>query len=119
MADRKSLKAFNLFVSGWVKTIYHLDISDNENIVMKADVIPSQCVNATLHEPRAALNKKQGTVLCVHCSMLACMASLGETCSHVAGLLFKTEAAVRTKYTKTACADEACQWSINFVKELN
>ena len=38
--------------------------------------------------------------------------------SYVAGLLFKTEAAVRTKYTKTACTDEACQWNINFVKKV-
>ena len=46
------------------------------------------------------------------------MAGLGETCSHVADLLFKIEAAVRTEYTKTACSDEACQWNINFVKKV-
>ena len=46
------------------------------------------------------------------------MAGLGETCGHVAGLLFKIEAAVRTEYTKTACTDEACQWNINFVKKV-
>ena len=45
-------------------------------------------------------------------------ASLGETCSHVAGLLFKTEAAVHTDYTKTACTDEACRWNIDFVKKV-
>ena len=85
---------------------------------MKAGVIPSQRVNATPHVPWVAINKKQGTVLCAHYSMLACMAGLGETCSHVAGLLFKITAAVRTKYTKTACTDEASQWNINFVKKV-
>ena len=70
MANRKSLKAYNLFISGWVRTIYHLDISDNKNIVMKADVIPSQRVHATPQVPWVALSKKQGTVLFAHCSML-------------------------------------------------
>ena len=46
------------------------------------------------------------------------MAGLGETCNHVPGLLFKIEAAVRTKYTKTACTDEACQKNINFAKKV-
>ena len=100
MANRKSLKAFNLFRSGWVRTIHHLDISDNENIVTKADVIPSQRVNATPHVPWVALNIKQDTVLCAHCSMLACMAGSGETCIHVAGRLFKIEATVRTEYCR-------------------
>ena len=45
----------------------------------------------------------------------SCMAGLGETCSHVAGLLFKIEAAVRTEYAKTACTDEPCQRNVNFV----
>ena len=48
----------------------------------------------------------------------SCLAGLGKTCSHVAGLLFEIEAAVRTRYTKTACTDEACQWNINFVKKV-
>ena len=59
MANRKSLKAYNLFISGWVRTIYHLDINDNKIIVMKADVTPSQRVYATSHIPWVALSKKQ------------------------------------------------------------
>ena len=46
------------------------------------------------------------------------MAGLGETCSHVAGLLFKIEAAVCTEYKKTACTDEACRRNINFEKKV-
>ena len=52
------------------------------------------------------------------CAQCSCMAGLGETCSHVSGLLFKIEAAVRIEYTKTACTDEACQWNINFVNKV-
>ena len=44
------------------------------------------------------------------------MTGLGQTCSHVAGLLFKIKAAVCTEYAKTACTDETCQWNMNFVK---
>ena len=93
MANRKSLKAYNVFISGWVRTIYHLDISDNENIVINADITPAQCVSATPYVPWVALSKMQGIVLCAHCS---CMAGLEETCRHVAGLLFKIEAVNRT-----------------------
>ena len=48
----------------------------------------------------------------------SCMVGLGETCSHVAGLPFKIEAAVRSEYIKTTCANEVCQWNINFVKKV-
>lgn len=36
---------------------------------------------------------------------------LGETCSHIGGLLFKMEAAVRLGYTRAKCTDVPCQWN--------
>ena len=44
--------------------------------------------------------------------------SLGETCSHVAALLYKIEAAVRLGYTASACTDEPCKWNSSFCKEV-
>ena len=48
----------------------------------------------------------------------SCISGLGETCSHVAGLLFKIEAAVCIEHMKTGCTDEACQRNINFEKKV-
>ena len=44
---------------------------------------------------------------------------LGESSSHIGVLLFKIEAAVRLGYTATAaCTSEACQWNVDFVKNI-
>ena len=45
--------------------------------------------------------------------------SLGETCSHVAGVLFKIETAVRLGLTSKACTDVPCQRNQNFTKDVN
>ena len=103
VANRKSLEAYNLFISGWVITVYHYNIKDSENIKLKADVKPFQHINDKPHAPWVAFSKKQDTIPCSHCS---CMAAL---CRHIAGLPFKIEAEVCVGYTKTACTDESCQ----------
>ena len=62
----------------------------------------------------------------LHCGQISMISScsplisfrLGESCSHVAALLFKVEAAVRLGYTKVACTDQACTWNACFVKDV-
>ena len=49
--------------------------------------------------------------------MLFCF-RLGESCSHVAALLFKVEAAVRLGYTSRACTELPCYWNNDFVKKV-
>ena len=53
-------------------------------------------------------------VLAAHCD---CMAGLGESCSHIAAILFKIEAAVRGGSTSSACTDDPRQWDSSFVKK--
>jgi hypothetical protein len=43
---------------------------------------------------------------------------LGESCSHVAAMLFKVEAAVRNGYTKQACTEQPCAWNKCFTKSV-
>ncbi|KAK2149185.1 hypothetical protein LSH36_463g04024 [Paralvinella palmiformis] len=43
---------------------------------------------------------------------------LGESCSHVAALLFKVEAAVRLGYTRRGCTELPCYWNNDFVKKV-
>ena len=43
-----------------------------------------------------------------HCK---CKAGLGESCSHIAALMFKLEAAVRLGFTTMACTSLPCSWN--------
>lgn len=43
---------------------------------------------------------------------------MGETCSHVAAVLYKIEAAVRIGLTSTAPTDLPCQWNQTFTKSI-
>ena len=43
---------------------------------------------------------------------------LGESCSHVAVLLFKVEAAIRLGYTRRGCTELPCYWNNDFVKKV-
>ena len=47
------------------------------------------------------------------------VSSLGETCSHVAAVLFKVEIAVRLGLISKACNDVPCQWNHNLTKDVN
>lgn len=49
-----------------------------------------------------------GVVCCAHCS---CMTGLGETCTHVAAVLFYIEAVARVQEQQTS-TQSACHWII-------
>ena len=113
MENYRSLEAYTFFISGWVQTIIHKRLPA-ENIIFRADVRPSYRVTEKPHHPWVAVSS-EGKVLAAHCD---CMAGLGESCSHIAAVLFKIEAAVRGGYTTSACTDEPCQWNACFVKKV-
>lgn len=113
MKNFRSLEAYNFFRSGWVQTVFHCT-TDTGNYIFKADVRPSWRVTETPHHPWVAATG-DGTIIAGHCD---CMAGLGETCSHVAALLFKIEAAVRLGYTSSAPTDELCKWNQSFVSKV-
>jgi uncharacterized Zn finger protein len=50
--------------------------------------------------------EKDGRILAAHCT---CMAGLGETCTHVAALLFAVDASVKLRDSKTV-TDEKSYW---------
>jgi len=113
MKNYRSLEAYNFFQSGWVQTVYHCKTVTG-NFVFKAAVRPSWRVTEEPHHPWVATTPT-GCVIAAHCD---CMAGLGETCSHVAALLFKLETAVRLGYTTTACTDVLCTWNRSFIPNI-
>ena len=82
--------------------------------MFKADVKPSMRVNDVAHLSWIAV-RGNGVVLAGHCD---CLAGLGESCSHIAALLFKLEAAVRLAFTSETCTDVPCEWNNYFVKKV-
>jgi len=50
--------------------------------------------------------KPDGTIICAHCNY---MAGAGETCSHVAAILYAIMAGMRLR-DEISCTSEPCQW---------
>lgn len=102
----KSLQSYNYLQSGWVgKVLLH---KVNEEIVLlKADVTPSQAINSKPHRVWVSA-KKQGEVLHAGCT---CMAGQARVCSHVGAVLWKIDCAVSRGLTGKTCTDEAARWN--------
>ncbi|XP_047141028.2 uncharacterized protein LOC124816062 [Hydra vulgaris] len=113
MENYKALEAWRFFQDGWVQTIVHMKVCQNVTI-LKCKVRPSYRTTSPNHKPWVALNSL-GNVLTAHCD---CMAGLGETCSHVAAMLYKIEAAVRIGMTSSTSTDLPCQWNQTFTKSI-
>ena len=79
---RKGLEAYNQFVCGWVKEVKSVCL--NGKHVTVGRVRHCQRFSETpLH--CWIITEVDGSVCCAHCN---CMAGLGETCTHVAAVLF-------------------------------
>ena len=62
------------------------------------------------------ISSKEGTIISAHC--LGCKAGLGESCSHIASVLFYIEAWTRIN-EKLACTQVKCTWLLpTYVKEV-
>ena len=63
-----------------------------------------------------AVLEESGEICCAHCN---CMVGLGETCTHIAAVLFYLEAVVRILGT-TTCTESQCEWFIPaYVKSID
>lgn len=102
--NKKSLEAYNFVVSGWVKEPYVKPVYTDEVIVV-GDVNHSQSLSLG---PLTAwlLMKADGRVVHGHC---LCMAGLGETCSHIAALLFYMQLRLEVEKAKS-CTDVSNKW---------
>eukprot|EP00795_Rhopilema_esculentum_P004077 gene4077-20257_t len=101
----KSLDAYEYVVSGQVQTVYMHNVDNGSPYCfLKAKVMPSHRVSGALHPP-----------WCAHCT---CMAGLGETCSHIAAVLFKVEMGVKLGLSSESSTSEACKWNKTFREEV-
>ncbi|KAM9365153.1 uncharacterized protein KZ484_011342 isoform 1-T1 [Pholidichthys leucotaenia] len=103
----KSLDAYSYFVAGLVRNVLISPvITSTVHYVVKAQVHHSQKMSDPPLKPWVIMNQ-DGVILSSHCT---CMAGLGETCSHVAAVLFAVECAVHLSQGQT-CTDVPCAWN--------
>ena len=99
----KSLQAYNQMVSGFIQSVEGHLIANKHVILGK--VRHSQKMN-DLAIPLWIIAEGDGRVLSAHCR---CMAGQGESCSHIASVLFYVETFSRVR-GKLACTDIKCAW---------
>ena len=109
----KSLQAYNQMISGFITSVQGKVFGDN--VLITGKVRHSQKMNEP-PIPVWIITNKQGTVMSAHC--LTCQAGLGESCSHVASVLFYVEAWTRIN-GKLACTQVKCSWLLpTYVNEV-
>ena len=109
----RSLQAYNQMVSGFISSVQGHMIQDK--FVVLAKVRHSQRMNESLI-PVWIITEKQGTIISAHCC--GCKAGLGESCSHVASVLFYLEAWTKIN-GKLSCTQVKCSWILpSYVKEV-
>ena len=81
---------------------------------MKTKCLPSQWVSSKPYDVWVLIKKDfkfvvGGVILSAYCT---CTAGLLGTCNHVAGLLFRVEAAVLIGVTRPACTSMLTSWNV-------
>lgn len=111
--EYKEGKAYRYYSCGWVKEIFIHSISPmTKYCILKTKVTPSQRLSLKPYDVWAIVQKDfpdhpGGTIKSCYCS---CTAGLHGSCNHVAGLLFRIEAAVMKGVTKPTCTSKSSEW---------
>ncbi|XP_071179560.1 uncharacterized protein [Mytilus edulis] len=106
LKDYKVGKSYEYFTCGWLQEVFYHPL-DRDTCLLKAKCCPSQRIRNDLHNVWVCIKKSDGSIKGAYCS---CTAGLGQTCNHVASLLFKLESSNR--YGMGACTSSACSWVV-------
>ena len=107
--EYKEGKAYRYFTDEFVK-----EVPSSPFCIMKTKCTPSQRVSPKAYDVWAIIKKDTdehpgGEVFSAYCS---CAAGLLGSWNHVAGMLFRIEAAVITGITKPTCTSQLSEWVI-------
>ncbi|XP_013382110.1 uncharacterized protein LOC106152913 [Lingula anatina] len=103
LRNYKALEAYKFFQDGWIKDMRHIEI--NGSHLIKSKVHHSLRIREKPLEPWVII-KGEGSIECAHCT---CMAGLGESCSHIAAMLFALETWTRIR-KETTVTDVPAYW---------
>ncbi|KAK3104382.1 hypothetical protein FSP39_000663 [Pinctada imbricata] len=101
-------KAYQYFKSEWLKEVYYHPV-DRASLYcfLRAKCTPSQSLRSDAHTAWICCEKASGDIKSAYCT---CTAGYGQTCNHVAGLLFRVEYANKMGYT--SCTSSKCEWVV-------
>ena len=109
--DYKTSKGYSFFSCGWIGAVSYYPINSTSlYCLLKTDCRHSESLNSPPHKLWAIIVKKDAKIKAAHCD---CMAGMSGTCLHIAGMLFRVEAAVRNGLTNPSCATKSCEWLPN------
>lgn len=101
LMNYKSLDCYQNFANGWVREILSKKFGENRLLIVKVN--HSQRMSEKPLTPWVVC-EKPGKVVSAHCN---CMAGLGESCSHVASLLWAIEAGCKRRDSLTVTEKKA------------
>nr|XP_047124919.1 uncharacterized protein LOC124807246 [Hydra vulgaris] len=114
-SEYKEGKAYRYYLNNFIGEIFiHSVGCESIYCLFKTKCVPSQRVNAKSYDVWAIVEKDAnvqpgGTIIASYCT---CVAGLLGICSHVAGMLFRIEAAVLSGFTQLTCTQKLAEWSI-------
>ncbi|XP_046840588.1 uncharacterized protein LOC124434733 [Xenia sp. Carnegie-2017] len=111
LKNYKSLDSYQNFVNGRVREMLVKKYGDHCLLIAKVN--HSQRMSEKPLTP-CVVCEKNGKVLTAHCD---CMAGIGESCSHVASLLWAVEAGARKRDSLTV-TDKKAYWVLQVLSRL-
>ncbi|XP_069127476.1 uncharacterized protein [Argopecten irradians] len=94
------------FSTSWLREVFYQPLT-HDLCLLRAQCTPSQRLSNADHSAWVCVKQSTGDIKSAYCS---CTAGLGQTCNHIAGLLFRVEAA--NKMGVTSCTSVPCSWTI-------
>ena len=113
--EYKQGKAYRYFTDNFISEVFYNNISDESKYCyLKTKCLPSQRVSSKPYDVWALVQKDLkcevgGAILSAYCT---CTAGLLGSCNHVAGLLFRVEAAVLIGVTHPTCTSMLASWNV-------
>ena len=109
LSDYKDQKAYSYFTSGFLSDILYHPVSEtSEYCFLKCKCQPSQRIRDLPHELWVLIHKPTGDIEAAYCT---CFAGLGQSCNHIAALLFRIEYALENGETGVSCTSKPCTWT--------
>ena len=113
--EYKQGKAYRYFTNKFIgEILFHYVSDESQFCILKTKCVPSQRVLMKQYDVWVICRKNigdfiEGEILAGYCT---CTAGLLGSCNHVAGLLFRVEAAVLTGYCNPTCTSTLATWNI-------
>ena len=109
LSDYKNSKAYSYYKSGWLQPLQYHNLSGSKYCIIRGEYRRSQSIKDPFHKLWIILEKTAKIRTCHY----TYMAGMGETCNHVAAVMYRVEAAVRISLPNPACTSNPNDWLPN------